>query len=88
IRNDKWKKPSFWALLYFKIMRVLVRDILSTDFREDYQYWRKKGWFDGDYFKQGNVGWFRNMLTNIITYFIKMQIKKNRKSAEDIENIF
>ncbi|MFO8020228.1 MAG: NAD(P)H-dependent oxidoreductase [Promethearchaeia archaeon] len=85
IRDNKWIKPSFWALLYFKIMRLLVKDILGTDFEQDYQYWRQKGWFESDYFKEGNVGWFRNMLTNVITYFIKKKIEKDRKSSENIE---
>jgi multimeric flavodoxin WrbA len=87
IQNKKFIKPSFWAVLYFKIMQVLVRDILKKNFNLDYQYWKDKGWFKSDYFKKGKIGWFKNLLTNIIVFFIKRKIEKNRSNTELLEEV-
>ena len=77
IQNKKRIKPSFWALLYFKIMRFLVKDLLKNDFELDYKYWKNKGWFESTYFKDGKVGWFKNLLSKIVFSFMKMNIRKN-----------
>ena len=79
IENEKWIKPSFWAVLYFKIMRVLVKEILSNDFKLDYEYWKENGWFTRNYFKKGKIGWFKNFLTNLIIFFIKKEIEKKKE---------
>lgn len=77
IRSKKRMKPSLWSLLYFKTMRFLVKEILRDDFELDYKYWQNKGWFESTYFKDDKVGWFKNLLSKIVLFFIKRNIKKS-----------
>jgi multimeric flavodoxin WrbA len=79
IKTKRWIKPSFWLLLYFKTMRFLVGDLLRDDFKLDYKYWQNKGWLESTYFKDGKVGWFKNIVSKIILFFVKRNIKRNKR---------
>ncbi len=74
---EKPPVPSFKRLFMFRLIRTFHKNNPSKEFVKDYQYYKKQGWFDSQYYYDTNLGILKRIVGKIADKFSLMQAKKN-----------
>ena len=78
IKTGRQLSPTLNDLIFFMSMRCKMINVREY-YPCDYQYWKKKGWLDKDYFFDTKIDLFKKIYVNFIESRIKNQISKNFK---------
>ena len=76
IKNE-FRNPSLLELFIFRMSRSSIKTMLNEKYR-DYEYFKKNGWFDSDFYYPVKI----NILEKMFGYIfdkISVKIAKNRK---------
>ena len=76
IKNE-FKNPSLLELFIFRMSRSSIKTMLNENYR-DYEYFKKNGWFDSEFYYPVKINILEKMIGDI---FDKISVKaaKNRK---------
>lgn len=59
--------PSFFRLMMFRMSRSGMKEMLNDEYY-DYQYYRKNGWFESDYFYEVSLNPIKKLMGRIFDY--------------------
>ncbi len=76
IKNE-FKNPSLLELFIFRMSRSSIKTMLNENYR-DYEYFKKNGWFDSDFYYPVRINIIDKMFGDIFDK-ISVKIAKNRK---------
>lgn len=65
LEGEKFPKPKLMDQIIFRVSRSKIRSMLNEDFG-DYQYYKKKGWFESDYFYPVKFNLLERVTGNIV----------------------
>ncbi len=62
----------------FRLIRTFHENNPSKEFVKDYQYYKKQGWFDSQYYYDTNLGILKRIVGMMADKFSLMQAEKSK----------
>lgn len=75
LKKEEFYQPSFGQTVRFKGWQAKNKHSKES-YREDYKYWKEKGWFESDYYYPIKLGGLKKLIIKIISMRINAVISR------------
>lgn len=82
--KPRYPTPSILHLMFFRMARTSMRQMLGEDNR-DYCYYRDKGWFESEYYYPTKLGPLKRTLGKFFDWMFSRIYKPKQENPEDLK---